>query len=145
MPQPRGARDEGRAVGGDGVSARRLREPASGHARLPRPLRRDRGVRRASLGPEMEISNSESAAIGRARRLARRLLSRGWAVMVVEPWATGNEERHVPSDEALAVLSRSEPWEPSQEMFSLVATDSGQDLYRMHSLRRPLHRVGFNH
>lgn len=93
-----------------------------------------------------EISNADKpAAIGRARRFARRLLSRGWAVMVVEPWATSNEERDVPFDEALAVLSRGEPWEPSQEMFSLVATDSGQGLYRMHSLRRPLHRVGFNY
>ena len=65
--------------------------------------------------------------------------------MGVEPWAASDSAREVALGEALAVLEREEPWEPSQEMFSLVATERGRDAYRRHNLRRRLHRVGFNY
>lgn len=91
-----------------------------------------------------EVSGADRpTAIERARRLARRLLDRGWTVVIVEE-GTGSPEREVALDEALAVLAGDEPWEPSQQMFSLVATDAGRDAYRGHSDRRRSHRVGFN-
>ena len=84
-----------------------------------------------------------SDATSTARRLARRVLAREWVVMI-QTRATG-PERELTREEAFAVLERPEPWTPPGIMFSLVATDSGQDAYWKHATRRPDHRVGFNY
>jgi len=92
-----------------------------------------------------EISRADrQTAIERSRRLARRLLARGWASMVAKAWASSDSWWDVAPGEALAVLERDEPWEPSQGMFSLVATECGREVYANHSRRRPPHRVGYN-
>lgn len=83
-----------------------------------------------------------SDATSTARRLARRILAREWVVMI-ETYASG-PERELTREEAFAVLGRAEPWTDPGIMFSLVATDSGQDAYWKHVARRPDHRVGFN-
>lgn len=63
--------------------------------------------------------------------------------MTEEQWAVRGSDREVPLDEAMAVLDRDEPWEPSHQAFSLVATDCGHELYWRHGERRRLHLVGF--
>lgn len=78
-----------------------------------------------------------------ARRLARRLLVRGWVTMI-EEHASGPGLALGPA-EALAVLDRPEPWTAPGVMFSLIATEPGQDAYWRHTARRPHHRVGFNY
>ena len=65
--------------------------------------------------------------------------------MIVEQWAVSDSGREVAVDEALAVLGRDETWEPSQQMFSLVATDCGREVYGGHGERRRLHYAGFNY
>ena len=71
------------------------------------------------------------------------MLLRRWVLMEAAQ-GIGGSKRTPTLDEALAIIERGEPWEPSDPMFSLLATDAGETAYRKHNNRRLHHRVGFN-